>query len=235
VGRILTAAGVGVAVAERGYRSRWPWIAGVIGVALVALILSITLSGQKGSVFTGSNQPPAPPVASATPGYRSVVFTLSQPAGDASVVQVKTGRTWSEVGAATYALPTVVGGTHACATFRVADDSQTPARYSATTTSCGTSEPPSLTVKLDRRDCTYAGYLQVCYTFLASGLRPGATHTLTLRLNGQVLGSRMITVDKTGHAALPRGEHFHFESTAGGQSAQVTYAGLQTTFIVANV
>lgn len=235
VGRILTAAGVGAAAAERGYRSRWPWIAGVIGVALVALVLSITLSGQKGSVFTGKKQPPVAPVASARPGYRSVVFTVAQPAGDASVVEVKTGTTWSEVGGPTYTLPTVVGGTHACATFRVADDSQSPALYSATTLSCGTSEPPSLAVSLDHSDCTYAGYRQVCYTFLASGLRPGTTHTLTLRLNGQVLGSRTITVDRNGHAALPRGQHFHFESTAGGETAQVTYAGLQATLIVANV
>lgn len=235
VGRILSAAGVGAAAAERGYRSRWPWIAGVIAVAVVALVLSISLSGQKGSVFTGRKQPPAPPVASAKPGYRSVVFTLSRPAGDASVVEVRTGTAWSQVGATTYALPTAVGGTHACATFRVADESQVPALYSTTTQSCGTSAPPTLTVKLDRHDCMYAGYLQVCYTFLASGLRPGTTHTLTLSLNGQVLGTRMITVDSTGHAALPRGEHFHFESTAGGQTAQVTYAGLQTTWIVANV
>lgn len=235
VGRILSSAGVGAAAAERGYRSRWPWIAGVIGVAVVALVLSITLSGQKGSVFTGSQQPPAAPVVSAKPGYRSVVFTLSQPAGDASVVEVKTGKTWTQVGGASYALPTVVGGTRGCATFRVADDSQTPALYSATTQKCGTSQPPTLTVKLDHSDCTYAGYLQVCYTFLASGLKPGTTHTLTLRLNGQVLGRRQITVDKTGHAALPRGEHFHFVSTAGGETAQVTYAGLQATWIVANV
>lgn len=235
VGRILSAAGVEAAAADRGYRSRWPWIVGVIAVAVLALVLSISLSGGKGSVFTGTKQVPAAPVASAKPGYRSVVFTVSRPAGDASVVEVRKGSTWSQVGSTTYALPTAAGGTRACATFRVSDDSQTPALHSATTRSCGTSLPPSLSVKFVQKDCTYAGYRQVCYTFLASGLRPGTTHTLTLRLNGQVLGTRVLTVDKTGHAALPSGQHFHFEATAGGETAQVTYAGLQSTFIVANI
>jgi hypothetical protein len=90
-------------------------------------------------------------------------------------------------------------------------------------------------VKLDRADCHFAGYLQVCYTFLAGGLKPGTTHTLTLRLNGQVLGTRRITVDKSGHASLPGHEHFHFEATAGGGNASVTYAGLRATWIVSNV
>ena len=231
-GRLLSPAGV----AEAGrYRSKAPLIAGVIVVALVVLVVSVLLSGRKGSVFTGAKTPPLAPVASAQPGYRSVLFTLQQPTGDASVIQVKSGSTWTQVGGTSYTQPTPAGGMRACATFRVADESQTPALYSAETQSCGTSAPPTLTVTLVRADCRYAGYLQVCYQFVASGLRPGSTHTLTLRLNGQVLGTRVITVDKSGHATLPKGEHFHFESTAGGETAEVDYAGLRRTWIVANV
>ena len=232
-GRLLTSDGV--AAADRGYRSRLPLIGLVVAVALLVLVLSIVLSGRKGSVFTGKSTPPDAPIATAQAGYRSVVFSLQQPAGDASVIEVKTGNAWTQVGSTSYTLPTSVGGARGCATFRVADESQTPAVYSAETRSCGTSAAPTLTVKLDPKDCTYAGYLQVCYTFLAGGLRPGSTHTLTLRLNGQVLGTRVITVDKSGHATLPKGEHFHFESTAGGETAQVTYAGLRRSWIVANV
>lgn len=224
-----------IAAAERGYRSKTPLIAGVIAVALVVLVVSVLLSGNKGSVFTGTKTPPPAPVASASPGYRSVVFSLQQPAGDASVIEVKSGSTWTQVGGTTYIQPTSVGGSRACALFRVADESQTPAVYSAQMQSCGTSEPPTLAVTLDRVDCHYAGYLQVCYKFLASGLRPGSKHTLTLRLNGQVLGTRVLMVDKSGHATLPNGEHFHFDSTAGGQTAEATYAGLRQTWIVSNV
>jgi len=236
VGRLLSAEDL--AEAERGYRSKLPWIAGVIVLALAVLVLSIVLSGGKGSVFTGVKTPPAPPVASAAPGYRSVVFTLQQPAGDASVIEVKSESTWSQVGSTVYTLPTDIGGTRACASFRVADESQNPAIYSSAIQSCGTSQAPSLTVKLVKSgggDCRYAGYLQVCYTFLASGLQPGSSHTLTLRLNGQVLGTRVLIVDKSGHATLPNGEHFHFESTAGGGSAEVSYAGLHAAWIVSNV
>ncbi|MGN6162259.1 MAG: serine/threonine protein kinase [Marmoricola sp.] len=225
-----------IAAADRGYRSKAPFIAGgVIVAAVAAIVLTVVLSGNKGSVFTGKTTPPTPPAATAKAGYRSVLFTLSQPVGDASVVEVKDGTSWTQVGGTSYTLPTVVGGTRACATFRVADESSNPATYSTLTTACGTSLPPTLTVKLDRADCKVAGYLQVCYTFLASGLRPGTTHTLTLRLNGQVLGTRRITVDKSGHASLPDHEHFHFEAMTGGGRASVTYAGLRATWIVSNV
>lgn len=220
---------------DRGYRSRIPIIAGVVVVALVVLAVSIYLSGRKGSVFGGTTTPPTAPVATATAGYRSVVFSLQQPTGDASVIEVKSGSTWTQVGGTSYTLPTETGGMRGCAVFRVADESRNPAIYSTQTRACGTSQPPTLTVKLVRADCHYAGYLQVCYTFLASGLRPGTTHTLTLRLNGQVLGTRAITVDKSGHASLPNKEHFHFEATAGGSTAEVTYAGLSRSFIVSNV
>lgn len=232
-GRLLSAADI--ADADRGYRSKIPLIAGVIVVALVVLVLSVVLSGRKGSVFSGKKTPPAAPVASAKAAYRSVVFSLQQPTGDASVVEVKTGSTWTQVGTNSYTQPTSEGGIRACATFRVADESQTPAVYSAVTQSCGTSAPPTLSVTFDRVDCHYAGYLQVCYKFLAGGLRPGSKHTLTLRLNGQILGTRVITVDKSGHASLPKGEHFHFDATAGGQTAEATYAGLRQSWIVANV
>lgn len=231
--RLLSTAAV--AGAERGYRSKTPLIVGVIVVALVVLVLSVVLSGRKGSVFTGKTTPPPAPVATAKAGYRSVVFSLQRPTGDASVIEVKNGSSWTQVGSTSYTLPTSLGGVRGCATFRVADESQTPAIYSTETRSCGLSEPPTLTVKLDPKDCTYAGYRQVCYTFVASGLRPGSRHTLTLRLNGQVLGTRVITVDKSGHATLPNGEHFHFEATAGGGTASVTYAGLRSSWIVANV
>jgi serine/threonine-protein kinase PpkA len=232
-GRLLSSEGV--AKADRGYRSKLPLLGLVIAIALAVLVFSIVLSGRKGSVFTGKTTPPGPPVATASAAYRSVLFSLQQPTGDASVIEVKTGTAWTQVGGTSYTLPTTVGGTRACATFRVADESQTPAIYSTETRACGTSTPPSLTVSVDRGNCIYAGYPQVCYTFLASGLKPGSTHTLTLKLNGHVLGTRVITVDKSGHAVLPKGEHFHFESTAGGETAQVTFGNLSRTFIVANV
>jgi len=222
------------------FRSKGPIIALVAALALLALVLSLVFT--KSNVFNRPTEVPVPSVAKTKSVYRGVQFTLNQPAQPSDHkhvrwLEVSADGSWQQVGGVTYTARTSVGGEKACVQFRVADQNEdgTDITYGTPISACGESNPPALKVKIDPNNCVYNGFPQVCYTFVAEGFEPGSTHILTLRLSNQLIGTLQLTVDKSGHATLPKGQHFHFESTAGGKIASVTYAGLTQNWIVANV
>lgn len=221
-----------VANVGSGYQSKAKLIGGIMVAALVVLVLSVMFSGPKGSIFGGATHTPPAPVVLATPSYRSVLFNLQQPPGDASVVEVRSGTMWTQVGADTYTLPTAKGGVQACADFRVVDASQSPPLVGPQVTACGTSVAPTLTAQRVSPDCRYRGASQVCYSVMASGLEPGTSGTMVLRLDGQELRKVAVTVDKSGHATLPDGDYFHFTSASAGKTADLTYMGLEYAWTV---
>lgn len=235
--RILNSAEV--AGAERGYRSKGPLIAGVIAAALLVLALSLLLT--KNNVF---NQPEVVPNASVSKvtsvpngGVRFDLAPTGQPSNDSIIrkLQVFSSGSWQDLPGNTYTARTPVGGEQVCLKFRVTDQNATNATStnSDAVSACGKTGP-TLTVTVTPGNCSINGFTQVCYDFLAAGLQPGTKHVLTLRLQGQVIGTTSLTVNKQGRASLPRGVHFHFESTTGGQRASVTFAGMTTSWFVAN-